>query len=99
METLSHLVEAVDEVVEFVARAAQWNLYRDIRAGDVLCGTRDGIDGLDRYAGQPPSEKAGQHQHDRSPQEVGAREILHRPIGNRERAPDGEKILVLVIVL
>ena len=56
LEARGHAVEASDEVIQFVARAPQWNLQRKVRAGDFLRRQRHLIHGLNRAACQRPAK-------------------------------------------
>ena len=55
-----HPVEAVDQVIELIAGAAQRNLQGKIRAGDVLRRLRHRVDRLKRAARDHPAQQAGQ---------------------------------------
>ena len=60
LSRVGHAVEAVDQIIQFVAGAAQRNLQGKIRAGDLLRRLRDLVHRLDRAARQRPAEQAGQ---------------------------------------
>src|SRR5215472_10328227 len=58
-----HAVEAIDQMVEFIARLARRNLYGQVGARDLLRGFGDGLDRLNRAAGEEPANDTGQ-EHD-----------------------------------
>jgi hypothetical protein len=97
-EAVHHLVEAKDQMLEFIAGAGRGDAELEVVCGDEGGGLGDIVHGLEGAAGQIPTGGADEQQHDGQEQEVDPDAMAEEVVEDIDGGADAEKVILTVLV-